>query len=431
MISDPTAGRLGDIGKTIGVNRQQAIENARQDELMSMKRDEATAAAEASRQDAERDAAKEAREIEKRKEQADAAALKMKADLLDYDEAKREDNLSDATTLNAWIEQYKIDAQNGVVNPNDPNSHQEYVQSRLTGVDDPDVLKILNSVPPSSYPAAQKNAQFAISTYTESKGEERFSDFAKIPGTELYGQKSSKTGKFTNIKESIDGTTKLGNSEFERHISGLLARNLITQEKADELIEQRAEGFAGEMTKSQQSRLSETQQDRYNREKTALRKEYNTGAEHFKNMGNTFDSAIAAMDSGDSKLSEIMLNQSLSQLQDSDVRAFQMYGEFDKGFGNLAQRISTMASKFLTGTRTETEKEEIKSVITKFNETYVKPAQAKLRNRYRRLAIDQGKDPFEVVPPKNVKDILGTTLLNNKEKAKLIKNFFPDWKPPK
>jgi len=403
-IGNPTGGKLGDIANTYVNARQISIENKRQQELLDMKKKEA-------------------------EENSAVNTLEMKAKLLEYDEKKKEDNYSDSRIVAAWIDRFKQDAQANPEIATNPDVYRQYVSQSIQSIDDPDVLKILHSTPPSQLPNVRRNAQLAIDTYSEAMGDEEFSDYGKIPGTELYGQRSSKTGKYVNIKDSIDGNTSLGSSEFERHLNNLKRKGLVTEDKYNELVMQRAEGFAGEMKEGEKARLDEKQTDRYNRETKDLRNEYTKGSEHFNTIGRNIDGAFAAMDSGDTKLSEVLLNQVMSQVQDTDVRAFQMYGEFDKEFGNLAQRIQGKISRFISGTRTQTETDEIRSVLSNFNESYVKPAQAKLRNRYRELAIRQKKEPFEVVPPKNPDDIKTSTLLGKKEKIKMIKSYFPDWKP--
>jgi len=347
----------------------------------------------------------------------------MKANLLDFDADKRKDNFSDSTTIASWVDRFKVDAKANPAIASDPRAYQQYVSSTLQGIDDPDVLKILRNKTPADLPLVRSNAQFAIDTYSEAEGDEKFSDYGAIPGTKLFGQRSSKTGKYINIKDSIDGNTSLGGSEFERHLGRLLNSKLITQEYADDLIKQRAEGFAGEMTASDREKFGDKPSDRYDRETKQLIEEHTKGSEHFRNMGNSIDQAVAAMASGDTKLSEILLNTTMLNVQDTSVRAYAMYGEFDKEFGNLAQRIQGKVSRFLSGTRTQDETDEIRSVLNNFNESYVKPAETKLRDRSRTLAISQGKDPFDVVPPKNADDVKSSKLLSKEQKIEMIKKY--------
>ncbi len=218
--------------------------------------------------------------------------------------------------------------------------------------------------------------------------------------------------------------TKTAGSEFER------LDELVNRGNATPAQRKRHSVLAGTgMRLGEIERLGEKRTERTHREEKALRKEYSEGSEHFRGMSETIDSAFAAMDSGNTALSETLLNQVMSQVQDTNVRAFQMYGEFDKEFGNVAQRIQGMLSRFFAGTRTQRETEEIRNVLTRFKENYVNPANKKLRDRYRVIAIDQGKDPFTVVPPGSPEDVIESRLLNNKEKAKLIKRVFPDWSP--
>ena len=312
----------------------------------------------------------------------------------------------------------------------DPQVYGQYMKELTKDLPD-DVISNFQGVLPNQIPQINRRANRMISVLSDKEKEpEQFTDFSIIPGTKLYGQKSTKTGKYVNIKDSIDGNTSLGSSEFERHLNNLRQNNLITEDYANKLIKQRAEGFAGFMKEGEVERLTEKQQDRYNRETKDLRKEYTQGSEHFRSMGITIDTALAAMDSGNTMLSETMLNQVMSQVQNTNVRAFQMYGEFNKEFGNLAERVQGKLSQFFRGHRTQRETEEIRNVLGNFNDNYVQPAETKLRDRYRQIAINQRKKPFDVVPPKNPEDIRGSEFLDNKEKTKMIKEYFPEWKPP-
>lgn len=266
----------------------------------------------------------------------------------------------------------------------------------------------------------------------DSKQGERFGEFEKIPGTELYGQKSNKTGKFANVRNGIDGKSQQGDSEFERGIKAGLEKGYFDEKEANRLREKRTRVLAGtDMRRGAEARLIDKQSDRYNKETKALREEYTKGAEHFGDMSISIDSAFAAMDSGDTGLSERLLNQVMSQVQDTNVRAYQMYNVFDQEFGHLGQRIVGQVNRFLLGNRTQRETNEIKNVLSHFKEKYVDPAKGKIRDRYRQFAIQQGKEPFIVVPPDNPEDIINSQLVDSKEKVKLIKEFFPNWKPPK
>jgi hypothetical protein len=372
----------------------------------------------------------EGRKIEKRDEERTAFELKQKQNLLKYSASQRDENLAESISVNNYIEQFKIDAQNNPELLSDPDALNTYKTDMLNFVSDPDVKKLISRVDPSQYPAVQQSAQFAIKTYSEASQDEQFGEFQKIPGTELYGQPSSKTGKYANVRSGVDGKSEQGNSEFERGIQRGLDQGYFTEDQATELRKKRTAVLSGtEMREGAIQRLDEKQTDRYNKETKALREEYTEGSKHFGNMSTNIEGALAAIDSGDTRLSEVLLNNSMLQVQDTKTRAYQMYTQFDQEFGHLGQRIVGQVSRFLEGTRTQRETDEIKSVLSHFKENYVDPAGSKLRDRYRQFAIQQGKEPFTVVPPNTPEDIKSTTLLDKKEKIEMIKKFFPDWKP--
>jgi hypothetical protein len=417
-IRNPLAG-LGGIGQAFLKGREYRIaqEESKEKRLLAQEKQK-------------REIEKDQRLIEKRAEEKQAFELKQKRDLLKYDEEQKEGNLSDATSVAGYLDKFKADVQANPQLATDPVLFNQYRSESLQFITDPDVQNVIMNTDPSNYPQIRSNAQLAIDAYTQAKGDEQFGEFQKIPGTELYGQPSSKTGKFANVREGIDGKSKLGNSEFERGLQRSLDLELIDQEEANRLQKTRTEVLAGtEMRAGPKSALEERKLARENKETREMQKDYTAGADHFKNMSQSLEGALAAMETGDTGLTDILLNQVMSQVQDTDVRAFQMYQVFDKEFGNLAERVQGMVSRFFAGTRTEREREEIKNVLTRFKNKYVDPGSKKMRDRYRELAIMDEKDPFEVVPPQSPEDIKDTTLLSKKEKVEMIKRFFPDWKP--
>jgi len=361
--------------------------------------------------------------------QIDRESLEIKRMLADanLDQAEMDLFKDETKAVYGATSAYLEDVQNNPDLATDPQLYEQYMNTLTEGMPEGVVNNFKGMLPPQIAELNRKSGLLMSAMQDTTSTADSFGDFEKIPGTELYGQKSRKTGKYVNIK-NMDADSGVG-SEFERHLEYLRKNNLITRSEYNKRRNQRAEGFAGEMTNAQREKHTEKQVDRYNRETKDLRKEYSKGSEHFRSMGENISGAIAAIDSSDTRLSDIMLNQVLSQVNDTDVRAFQMYGEFDKEFGNLAQRISGMISKFFTGTRTEREKKDIMTTLKKFNVDYVQPGQKKLRNRYRQIAINQEKDPFDVVPPKNPEDIRDTKLLSKEQKIEMIRKYFPSWKP--
>ena len=116
-----------------------------------------------------------------------------------------------------------------------------------------------------------------------------------------------------------------------------------------------------DITKSKSITLDEQITKRIRKDETDSRKEADKGTKHFNDMSSGINGAIAAMESGDNGLADTMMGQVLSQVQDSNVRAFQMYNEFDKSYGDFATRVGNSISRFVTGSRTPEEKQEIKN----------------------------------------------------------------------
>lgn len=261
-----------------------------------------------------------------------------------------------------------------------------------------------------------------LSIKSKSLSKETMSPFQKIPGTDLYGQLSSKNNKWTNIKSSLDGSSEVGSSEFERHMNGLLKRGIITQATYDLDVVERKDSLKGEITRGS---LAERQRKAGYEETKGMRKEYTQGVEHFANMNRSIDEALVAMESGDTGYSDVLLAQVGSQVQDTNVRAFQMYAEFDKSYGNVVERIGRSVSRFLGGSRTDDEKQVIREALTYFKENYSDVGMKGIKNRYRVLAMETGKDPFVVVPPTSPEDIRDFPHADKDEKFKLIKLYFP------
>lgn len=149
------------------------------------------------------------------------------------------------------------------------------------------------------------------------------------------------------------------------------------------------------------------------------------GGEHLRKMSRSIDESVAALDSGDTSVSDILLNQVMSQVQDTDVRAFQMYKVFDSQFGDVATRVLSSISQFLTGARTDEQKRTIRDTLVRFRDIYTNPAQSKMRNFYRARARESDLDPWKVMPPKSKEDIRDAPNTTREQKLKLLEQYFP------
>jgi len=218
-----------------------------------------------------------------------------------------------------------------------------------------------------------------------------------------------------------------GTSEFERTRDELLAKDKITDKEADDLTKKRVGVLSGlEMRKGE-----ETREDRYGKQNIqkatdTLRDDYSEGSEHLKKISNNIDAALAVMDTGDTELTDKLLAQVMSQVQDTDVRAFQMYAEFNKPFGNLMERITGQVSRFFQGSRTGKEREVIAQTLKHFKENYAETSLNEVRNMYRNQAVNLDLDPFKVVPPSSPEDIRDYPNIGRKEKKRLLELYYPD-----
>lgn len=234
-----------------------------------------------------------------------------------------------------------------------------------------------------------------------------------------------RTGKVSDL-EPI-GNENIGGSEFERNLDELEGNKKITPEEKLAYIRKRVGVLSGaEQTEHQEITTGMRAAKEKARQTTALSNEATKGIEHFSNMNTSINGALAAIKSGDTKLSDILLTQVLSQVQDSKVRAFQMYKEFDTSFGNVAERTIRGVLRFIGGARTEEEKAQIAETLNNFREAHVSPGLNKLKNMYRDMARGRKLDPFDVVPPRSPEEIRDYPGMLKKDKVKYLKLYFPE-----
>lgn len=229
-------------------------------------------------------------------------------------------------------------------------------------------------------------------------------------------------------------------SEFERHINWFKANDIpmdrkdqwyrdnLTGDKVQEALvrKKRLGTRAGlEQTRQQELTYKSTQTENRRDIESRLRGEYAKGIDAYKSMSSNIDAAITAMSSGDTALADTMMAQTLSQVQESDVRAFQMYSQFDKSFGNVLERTVKGMRRFLEGKRTPGEREEIQRTLEYMRDNYAEPKTTAVRDRYRADAIEEGLDPFKAIPPESPEDIRDSTLVDKKKKLELLRQYYP------
>lgn len=229
-------------------------------------------------------------------------------------------------------------------------------------------------------------------------------------------------------------------SEFERHINWFKSNDIpmdkddqwyadnLPNDKAQEALvrKKRLGTRAGlEQTRQQELTYKSTQTENRRDIESRLRGEYAKGIDAYKSMSSSVEAAITAMNSGDTALADTMMAQTLSQVQESDVRAFQMYAQFDKSFGNVLERTVKGMRRFLEGKRTPGEREEIQRTLEYMRDNYAEPRTTAVRDRYRADAVEEGLEPFKAIPPESPEDIRDSTLVDKEKKLELLRKYYP------
>lgn len=228
-----------------------------------------------------------------------------------------------------------------------------------------------------------------------------------------------------DLLEAEDGVSS-GTSEFERHIQRMIRVGEITTERGMELIKKRAGTMAGlEQSEQQRLALIDKRIARKTKETGRLFDDATKGVEHFQKQRTAINDAIGALESGNNALADTMVTQVMSQIVDSKVRAYQMYAEYDRSYGNIAKRTYNAVAGFVGGARTPEDRKTIKETLLQFKK-YADPAAKLVRNRYRALAKDKGLDPFQVVPPDSPEDVRDAPNISLEERKRILKLYFPD-----
>jgi hypothetical protein len=222
-----------------------------------------------------------------------------------------------------------------------------------------------------------------------------------------------------------------GTAEFERLEEKVQAGTASPSEKHRHAV------LSGEMgrapTKGTESRFEKRLSTKLAKEKRAdtdkLTKSADDKIAPFTEISNNIDKAIAAMDSGDTSISDRMVTQVIAQITNPNVRAFQMYKEFNTSFGNAIQRVTNSVQTWATGKRTPEEKTAIRDTLLKFKQDYSDPGIKYMSKKFRASAVEKGLRPWEVVPPRNLQEIFNATDIDDERKVDLWQKYFPDESP--
>ena len=275
---------------------------------------------------------------------------------------------------------------------------------------------------------------FEPENYKEKDAESIFSkaDVSKFTPQSIAKAEESGNRSDLRLRPDKKGSSPVGTSEFERVLNASLKAGKITAERYDALMLQRTEGLAGEMTVKDTTKLNSKERKERIEDSDALRDEYGEGSKHFSDINENIDAAMAALDSGDTTVADQLLNKILTQTGDTDIRAVQMYNIMDSSSGDIWDRFTGDVGKYLGGSRTEFQKQQIRTTLEAFRDQYSKPRSDNVKNRYRFLAKEKGLDPFVVVPAKNpleIKTSPFTSHMTPREKLQLIRRQFPTWRP--
>ena len=218
-----------------------------------------------------------------------------------------------------------------------------------------------------------------------------------------------------------------GSSEFERNLAHLLATGQITPAEANEMRRKRVGTRSGLETSAGQDKTHERFQTKeYRVETEGLRDEWREDREHFSKMDQSISGAMAALEAGDNQLADQLLAQVMTQVNDTDVRAYQLITNMDQSYGNVAERTYRAVARFISGARTPEEKAEILKTLATFRESHVNPGTQRMDRRYRLMAAGRKLDPFDVVPPRSAEDIRDAPGLTKDQKIRALKKWYPD-----
>lgn len=251
----------------------------------------------------------------------------------------------------------------------------------------------------------------------------------KDPKEQAIFKSLGSAGRFEDaIKYASQLSTKgKGSSEFERLIEQQQIDENITASEAKDLKKKRVGVLAGSEMRRGPERSLEFRQSKQRQVFTKrLRDEATEGTEHFSTMETNISDALGVIASGDNQLVDSLLATITSQITDPDIRAMALFTQFDKSYGNVAERTLSTISRFIGGGRSESDIATIQETLENFRDAHVKPGINKLKTQYRNLATEEGADPFRVVPPKTPEEIRDYSGITRDEKLRLLKVYFPE-----
>ena len=304
---------------------------------------------------------------------------------LKVDDAKYELAQNEARSVFGITSAYINEAKNNPALMTDPKAYNEYMGTLTEGLPD-NVVENFKGVMPTQIPALNRKSAFMVSAFDKDK--DSLKDPKKITTVTRVDDKGNiykrddlyqngdllKQGKEYTSEEASTGE----GSEFERHLRWF-KKTKIPLEAGDDwyrqnyapdvaeeaILRKKRLGTRAGTEETLHQELGTKSRETENRRKieTNLRDEYAKGTELYKSMNQNIEGAVKAMESGNSQLADTLMAQTLSQVQEGDVRAFQMYAQFDKTYGNVFNRTIEAIDRYLTGSRSEDDKAEIKRTL--------------------------------------------------------------------
>ena len=327
----------------------------------------------------------------------------------------------------------------------DPQKYGQYMQTVTQGMPENIVANFRGLLPPQIEQINRRSGQLVSRFEKDLKGKnpKKITEVTRVDDKGNIYKKDTLYQDGDVVSESPEYPSFDGDegSEFERHISWFKRKGIPMDESeewyaqnlpndiAQEAIvrKKRTTTRAGlEQTRQQELTYASTEEKRTREAQDDIFKTYAKNVDSYKSMTSKVESAIIAMESGDTGLADTLMAQTLSQVQESDVRAFAMYSQFDKSFGNVLERTVKGVRRFLEGKRTPGEREEIKKTLEYMRDNYSVPKTEGMRNLYRARAVERNLDPFETIPPDSAEDIRDSNLISKERKLELLRRYYPD-----
>ena len=391
-ISNPTGGGLGRIAATYVNSKNAAAENRRAEE--KAQQDKIT---------------------------ADLARKVAQAGL---DKTEMENLLNESKILSGVTTQYLTDVKKYPDIAADPKAYDQYMQRITQGLPE-DVVNKFKGVLPSEFSKMRDSADMLVNVLSKAKDEKPYKLVSFNLDDQQYNfdantqQEEIKTFLKQNPQAVKALADNVGSSEFERLQS-------IPEDQRTAAQQKRIEVLSGLGMRAGTEESLKLRQDIADKETTLKRrKEVGEGVKHFSEMSRNIDQAITAIGSSDTVLAQKYAAQAMSQMIDTNVRAYAMYKEFDQPFGNVVKRTVETIGQFLIGKKSEEHMQEVAKTLEYFRDKYALPGKKKVIQRYRGLARADGLDPLKVAPPESPMDIATEQTYSDDKKRRVIRQFYP------